>query len=73
MFSRVFKDQDRKLLTVLQSAQSLCKLADLLQDVLLLQGSLLRQDEMDKKAMYLMGVRQDEQEKGLTRGQIRSR
>ena len=28
---------------------------------------------MDKKSIFLMGVRQDEQENGLTRGQLRSR
>lgn len=28
---------------------------------------------MDKKSIFLMGVRQDEQEMGLTRGQLRSR
>ena len=28
---------------------------------------------MDKKSMFLMGVRQDEQEKGLTKGQLRER
>ncbi len=61
------------MLNVLESAQSLCKLADLLQEVLLLQGSLLRQDELDKKAIFLCGVRQEEAEQGFTRGQLRSR
>ena len=39
----------------------------------MLQGSLLRQDELDKKAIFLMGVRQEEAERGYTRGQLRER
>lgn len=50
----------------LASAQTICRLSELLQDVLLLQGSLIRQDEMDKKGIFLMGVREEERQKGMT-------
>lgn len=70
LFSKTMRDIDEKSLRYLRSGINLIELAGVMSQLVRNQANLMKGDEMDKKGIFLMGVKEEHREQGLTKGQL---
>jgi len=56
------------MLQFIKCAFNVSKLTAHMQDIIKIQSSLMKQDEIDKKSIFLMGMREEDQANGVTKG-----
>ena len=60
---------NKKLMKILSAAFSVLDLSRISESAMKLQASLMKQDELDKKGIFLMGIREEDRAKSATKSQ----